>query len=71
MSTIPTQERISGRKTTKNFVGADMILRLLRDFTGPPVGRVYLRNYFKFSRHTGEQGKSRKSRSIRTWWFDN
>jgi hypothetical protein len=41
------------------------ILRLLRDSTGPAVGRFYLRNYFKFSRYTGEQGESRKSRSIR------
>jgi hypothetical protein len=44
---------------------AEAILRLLRDLPHQAVGSVYSRNYFKFSRYTGEQGESRKSRSIR------
>ena len=44
---------------------AAVILRLLRDSPYSPVGRVYLRNYIKFSRLTGGLGGIRKSRGIR------
>ena len=53
------------QKQLEFLPAAAVILRLLRDSPYSPVGRVYLRNYIKFSRLTGGLGGIRKSRSIR------